>query len=910
MKSLLVLCAGSLALFGSISLSAQVPVIISQPTELSACDGDSVSIVVIAEGNCSLQWFTAQKNGSVFTTYNEIAGETFYTLTLNPVHVSNAYYLLRLAGETDTIWSEGIKVSVQIPKKPIEDTLFVNHVPGYARLFDGFMVTNLQLIWSTGDTSFFPSRKTFVQFKNFGNHWVKTIQNGCSRTDTFVVAECPHTLHIDSIAKVPRCWCADTVYIERNVSPGVITVSPGTTIKFTGDYWLSSGYMDARGAETDSIYFEGYFDPATQKWQGWLDSYNLSPHDYRPTSFESVLIKHLNLAYLFRVGSATFYRNEKVFYFDAGNCVFKQNKRVELAHAASSTIFLENDSVFGNVTPAPRGAIPFFYFIGNTFENNKSGLILKGGYYPPQGGWVRISNNIFRNNFATVISAHASFNYVDNNLFIQNHPGENSLMQFSNYLAFRNNTLINNEGTGVLLYENPSSSYVGGDIMNNIFYTALERISINVTAVESSSKIDHNSFSGDSTSIVAPADTSINIFSNLFSTNPEFKDTLRGDYTLKENSPIIDKGADIAHGPVGTDFYYEKDFTGFPRKTGLAIDPGAYEYHPILPLAFEYITPDTAVCNRDTITLKALPEGGFDEDHYTFAWYMNGTRYREITLPYLTINGVTTFDTAYYEAVMTNGSDTLRSGRIRLSVITIPDLSAQPGYQLACDGTDVTIKVSRPQAHTGYWWNSALYGPYNQSTTALKIQNVVERDTLTLTAVNQCGSAQSAPIILKIAPLPAPSLGADTTLHAGDSLLLEAGEGVLYAWSSGDSSAQIYGYPNDTAWVTVTNAYGCIGSDTTVISMIPSGLDGPEARGLVFLLYPNPARDRIFIRIPEEVELPCRLQLVALNGAVVFEAVLPNKGLNECKFTSLEKGTYTVNLLAGTARGIGRLVIW
>ena len=63
MKSLLILCAGSLALFGSISLNAQVPVIISQPTAVSACDGDSVSLVVIAEGNCSLQWFTAQKNG-------------------------------------------------------------------------------------------------------------------------------------------------------------------------------------------------------------------------------------------------------------------------------------------------------------------------------------------------------------------------------------------------------------------------------------------------------------------------------------------------------------------------------------------------------------------------------------------------------------------------------------------------------------------------------------------------------------------------------------------------------------------------------------------------------------------------------------------------------------------------------
>jgi hypothetical protein len=909
MKKWMIILFGP-SLFGLVSLTAQTPVIISQPTSISACDGDSVSIVVIAEGNCSLQWFTAQKNGSAFTNYNEIAGEISYRLTLNPVHVSNPYYLLRLAGETDTIWSEGIKVSVQIPQKPIEDTLFVNHVPGYARLFDGFMVTNLQLIWSTGDTSFFPSRKPFVQFINFGNHWVKTIQNGCSRTDTFVVAECPHTLHIDSIAKVPECWCADTIYIERDVIGGVTSVASGTTIKFTGDYWIDSGSMDARAVGGDSIVIEGYFDPITQKQQGEFTSINISPHgEYIPTTFENTIFKHMDRIQLFRTGSATFYRNNYVRNYDAQG-VFHQNKRVEISHAASASIFLENDSVFGEAAPTPRGAIPYFYFLGNTFENNKSGLIIKGGSNPHEGGWVNISRNIFRNNPATVISSHAIYNYLDNNLFIKNYPGENSLMQFSNYLAFRNNTLINNEGTGVLLYENPYSSYVGGDIMNNIFYNAPERISINVTAVESSLKIDHNSFSGDSTSIIAPADTSINIFSNLFSTNPEFKDTLRGDYALMENSPIIDKGADIEHGPVGTDFYYEKDFTGFPRKTGLAVDPGAYEYHPVLPLAFDYITPDTVVCNRDTITLKALPEGGFDEDHFTFAWYMNGTRYREITTPYLTINQVTTFDTANYEAVMTNGIDTLRSGRIHLSVIQKPDLSTQSGYQLACNGADLSVKISRPQVHTGYYWTSALHGPYNQPTTTLNLTHVVESDTLFLTAVNQCGSAQSGPIILKIAPLPAPSLGADTTLHAGDSLLLDAGEGVRYAWSTSESSAQVYGTPNDTLWVMVTNAYGCSASDTVVISMIPSRLDEPQAHTIQLLLYPNPARDHLFVSIPDDADLPCNLQLIAANGTVVRDIVLSSVGVHDTQLTSLEKGTYTVILLSETKRGTGKLVVW
>jgi hypothetical protein len=56
-------------------LTAQMPVILSQPTSVSACEGDSLSIEVIAEGKSKLQWFTAQKNGLGYYNYQEIPGE-------------------------------------------------------------------------------------------------------------------------------------------------------------------------------------------------------------------------------------------------------------------------------------------------------------------------------------------------------------------------------------------------------------------------------------------------------------------------------------------------------------------------------------------------------------------------------------------------------------------------------------------------------------------------------------------------------------------------------------------------------------------------------------------------------------------------------------------------------------------
>jgi hypothetical protein len=330
----------------------------------------------------------------------------------------------------------------------------------------------------------------------------------------------------------------------------------------------------------------------------------------------------------------------------------------------------------------------------------------------------------------------------------------------------------------------------------------------------------------------------------------------------------------------------------------------------MMPLAFHYVTPDTVVCDRKTITLKALPEGGLNENNVIITWYRNGSRNSDSNSPYQVVEGIPINVEAVYEAEMTNGIDTIRTGPIHMSVLQKPDLSSQSAYQLVCAGKDLSLKVIKPQVKTLYWWTSAKRGPFGDPTTELKLPNVVETDTLTITAVNACSSVQSVPIILKIAPLPTPSLGADTTLHAGDSLLLDAGEGVLYAWSSGDTSPQVYGYPNDTAWVTVTNAYGCTGSDTIVISMIPSGLDEPKAQPIQLLLYPNPARDRLFISIPEDATLPCRLQLISPNGTVVRDIVLTSVGVHDTELTSLEKGTYTVILLSETKRGTGKLVVW
>jgi gliding motility-associated-like protein len=75
---------------------------------------------------------------------------------------------------------------------------------------------------------------------------------------------------------------------------------------------------------------------------------------------------------------------------------------------------------------------------------------------------------------------------------------------------------------------------------------------------------------------------------------------------------------------------------------------------------------------------------------------------------------------------------------------------------------------------------------------------------------------------LYVHPLPIVYLGEDTALCGDETLVLDAGSGyTFYQWSNGSVINPIVvdgnHADNDTLWVSVTNGYGCAGSDTIVL---------------------------------------------------------------------------------------------
>lgn len=117
-------------------------------------------------------------------------------------------------------------------------------------------------------------------------------------------------------------------------------------------------------------------------------------------------------------------------------------------------------------------------------------------------------------------------------------------------------------------------------------------------------------------------------------------------------------------------------------------------------------------------------------------------------------------------------------------------------------------------------------------------------------------SATSEPFVIHA--LPIVNLGADTTILAGESLVLDAGNpSGVYQWTTGAISQTITVAETGVYGVTVTDPNGCSAGDSIQVTVITSV---PEQEILTaFKAFPNPVRDELalsfFLRKSAEATL-------------------------------------------------------
>jgi gliding motility-associated-like protein len=82
------------------------------------------------------------------------------------------------------------------------------------------------------------------------------------------------------------------------------------------------------------------------------------------------------------------------------------------------------------------------------------------------------------------------------------------------------------------------------------------------------------------------------------------------------------------------------------------------------------------------------------------------------------------------------------------------------------------------------------------------------------------GAIDRDTVIVTVYQLPTVELGPPVLLCSGDSAVLDAGSGMtVYSWSTGASSQTITVSIADTYYVTVINSYGCVNSDSVVVTV-------------------------------------------------------------------------------------------
>ncbi len=138
------------------------------------------------------------------------------------------------------------------------------------------------------------------------------------------------------------------------------------------------------------------------------------------------------------------------------------------------------------------------------------------------------------------------------------------------------------------------------------------------------------------------------------------------------------------------------------------------------------------------------------------------------------------------------------------------------GDTLMCVGSNLTLEAD---ANVVFFWSSNSSGTDTLSTDTLFQVSPLINTTYFLHGIQTMDS-----ITVYVLPIPAPDLGADDTICANTSIVLDAGyPGSTYFWSTGQRTQKINVSNAGIYWVRVDNG-ACAGWDSTQVTVLPNPL--------------------------------------------------------------------------------------
>ncbi len=332
----------------------------------------------------------------------------------------------------------------------------------------------------------------------------------------------------------------------------------------------------------------------------------------------------------------------------------------------------------------------------------------------------------------------------------------------------------------------------------------------------------------------------------------------------------------------------------------------------VTPTTIALSTGTNSICPGSTITL--IRQGGSPGQGGTFKWYtgscggtLAGTGDSLTVSPYSN-------KTYYLRAESSCGNTACITKSIM--VLPVPTASISAGGRTTfCNGGNVILYANTGSGLTYQWKknNTSINGATGPSFIATTNGNY----KVTVTNIFGCSKISNT-INVTVNPLPAAVItaGGPTTFCAGDSVMLTAnsGTGLSYQWRkngnaiSGATNISFAAKEAKNYTCLVTNSNSCKKTSNTITTTIPcrEGVlaEEPEAK---FDVYPNPAKDRIFIHPITRTE-NYSVQLTDETGRTILYN-LESRG-DEILFPeTLNPGSYFITILQSNHREVHRVVI-
>lgn len=291
--------------------------------------------------------------------------------------------------------------------------------------------------------------------------------------------------------------------------------------------------------------------------------------------------------------------------------------------------------------------------------------------------------------------------------------------------------------------------------------------------------------------------------------------------------------------------------------------------HYPVPPPFNLQTPDS-LCDNTSLSV----EGPVYPNH-TYNWNNGEATQRTIIAD----------PGKSYTLQITNSNGCSRSNSFFMHPKQSPAFLADRNLHFCEEGT---IIVSSPDTSLTYKWNGVVG---NQRYTYVGIDTV----ELIRTNSNQCDARTY--FYIKSSPIPRFSLGNDTLICEGDSVLLQGpADMMLYGWNTLDSIESLWATQQGVYWLTVTSFNGCTFSDTITIDteICDNGNVQQITAAKRLSVFPNPSHDNFTITLPPSLQnLNLNVQLFDALGRQIPLPTLSNTPQSlSLDGSTLASGTY------------------